>query len=63
MLYNKVIKYLTLSSFSTLLVKKKSKKSQNLMIETNKNHIPLILTFLLKESTIVRDYCEIIQNN
>lgn len=62
MLYNKVIKYLTLSSFSALLVKKKSKKSQNLMIETNKNHIPLILTFLLKESTIVRDYCEIIQN-
>lgn len=57
MLYNKVLKYLTLSSFSILLVKKKSKKSQNLMIETNKNHIPLILTFLLKESTIVRDYC------
>lgn len=55
MLYNKVLKYLTLSSFSTLLVKKKSKKSQNLMIETNKNHIPLILTFLLKESSIVRD--------
>lgn len=26
MLYNKVLKYLTLSSFSTLLVKKKSKK-------------------------------------
>lgn len=52
MLYNKVLKYLTLSSFSTLLVKKKSKKkSQNLMIETNKNHIPLIPPYLLKEST------------
>lgn len=63
MLYTKVLTYLTISSFSTMLAKKKSKKSQNLMIETNKNHIPLILTFLLKESSIVRDYCEIIQNS
>lgn len=33
------------------------------MIETNRNHIPLIPPYLLRESSIVRDYCEIIQNS
>lgn len=63
MLYNKVLKYLTLSSFSTLLVKKKSRKIAKFNDWNKQESYSINPPLLIKRINLVWDYCEIIQNS